>query len=126
MLLFLRRLLTPRLVDPQRQDNLKYGPFADLTVYLNGPFHLFHQFLHDGHTKPGAVIMGPRALMLLRKRFKNMFFEFLSDPDPGVLDHKPVVCSPTLTGSLFYLNKYGTMGPVIFEGIVDDIQKYLL
>ena len=26
-----------------------------------------------------------------------MFFEFLSDPDPGVLDHKPVVCSPNLT-----------------------------
>ena len=64
--------------------------------------------------------------MFLGKRLKYVFFEILSDSDSGIFDYKSVICCPIPADSLFYLDKYGTSGPVIFERIVNNIRQDLL
>ena len=55
-----------------------------------------------------------------------MLYKFRTHTDSGIFNHKPIDGSPVLTGKFLYLNKYGTMGAVILERIVDDVHQNLL
>ena len=105
---------------------MDYAPLSDLTVYRNGPLYLIYQLLDDGHAKPNAVIVSSCALMFLGERLKNVLFKVLPDTDSGILDYKTIACGSVLEGGFLCLYKYGAMGPVIFESVVNDIHQYLL
>ena len=109
----------------ERKGNPDNSTLANLTVYHNGTLHLVYQLLHNGHAKPGTVVMRPCALMFLGKRFKNVLLKFLTDANAGIFNHKKVICPATLTYVLLYLDKYRAMGTVIFEGVFDDIHQNL-
>ena len=108
------------------QRNLYHTSPAHLAVYLNRPFHLVYQFFYDRHPKADAVIVGPGSLMFLGERLKNMLLEILPDTNPGIFNHKLVVCSPILERSFLYPDIYRAMGPVILKPVVNDIHQDLL
>ena len=112
-------------VNLKRQGNPYHAPFADLAVHLNGPLHLIHHFLHNGHTKPDALVISPCILVFLGKRLKNMLFELFSNANSGILDYKPIICNSTPAGTFLCMNSHRTMRTIIFEGIVDDIHQDL-
>ena len=99
---------------------------AGLAVHRNGPFHLVHQLLHDGHAQARAVIVRPRALVLLGKGLENVILEVLPNADSRIFNDEAAACRPLPEGSLLRPHKYGAVGPVIFEGVVNDAHQDLL
>ena len=64
--------------------------------------------------------------MLLGKGFKNVLLKIFSDPNSGVFDYKTVIHRPVPKSGLLHPDKYGAMGPVISDGIVNHIHQDLL
>ena len=64
--------------------------------------------------------------MLLGEGLENVLLKILSDPNSGVLNYKTAVRRPIPEGGLLRPDKYGAMGPVIFDGVVNHVHQDLL
>ena len=54
-----------------------------------------------------------------------MVLELLIDADSCIFNRKTIICYPVLAGYFTYINKYGTMLPVILDGIINNIHQNL-
>ena len=53
--------------------------------------HLLHQLAHDGHTQPGAAVLGARGVVLLAERLKQMVVnKVLRHADAGIPDRERI------------------------------------
>ena len=105
---------------------MDHAPPAQPAVHRDRSPHLIDQLLHDGHAESGAGIIGSRTLVLLGEGLEDVRFEVFPDADPGILDHKTAARGPLAKGGLLHPDRYGAIGPVIFEGVVDDAHEDLL
>ena len=64
--------------------------------------------------------------MLLGEGLEDVLFEVFPDADARILHDELVGRGPILEGGLLDLDKDGAVGPVVLEGVVDDVHEDLL
>ena len=110
----------------KRQRDSKAAALPHRALDGDRAVHLLHQLVHDGHTQPGAAVLGARGVVLLAERLKQVVVnKVLRHADAGIPDRERIGRG---VGGAAHLPQAGGDAPaglVVLDGVAVQVHKDL-